>query len=341
VISLVTGATGFIGSHVIDELLARAEPVRALVRNPIQAAALQERGVEVIVGDIRSPQILAAAVRGVDVIQHCAAAVGAHFSREEIYATNLGGVRNLLEAVRQTQCGRVVLVSSINVLGTRDLDRATEDLPCRRSHDPAADVKIEAEELARQFHELGVDLTIVRPGFVYGPGDRHSLPPLVGAIERGRFAFIRSRDNVVPIVHVRDVAQALAQAGTTPAARGRVYHITDGSRTTIGALVDCLAELLGCAPPRRVLRYVLPYLACVVWETLGRVRQPRRPAPITRAGLRFLGTSRFVDIRRARDELGYVPRIALREGMAATIQWVKAQRTETNHVASTAVRPTA
>jgi nucleoside-diphosphate-sugar epimerase len=216
-----------------------------------------------------------------------------------------------------------VLLSSVNVLGTRNLDPATEDLPYRRSHDPAADVKIEAEQLALDYaEESGGAVTILRPGFIYGPGDRHNLPRLASAVARGKFAFIGSRHNVVPIVHVQDVVQAVRLAGATPAAAGRVYHVTDGSRTTIGEFVDYVAERLGCPAPQRVLAYALPYLGCVLFEVLALLGR-RGPAPINRAGLRFLGTSRYVDTQRAQQELGYRPAVSYREGVAAALDWIK------------------
>ncbi len=329
--TLVTGASGLLGSHVLNELLARGESVRALIRNPAHAMPLQARGAEMIVGDIRDPAVMAEAVQGVDVVQHCAAAVGPQCSKAEIYETNFGGVRTLLDACQRNGKCRVVLVSSVNVLGTRNLDPATEDLPRRRSHDPAADVKILAEQLAEEYQAQGGDVVIVRPGFIYGPGDRHNLPRLARAIRRGKFAFLGSRDNVVPILHVEDAVQALLLAGTQPGARGRIYNITDGSRTTIGEMATYLAELLDCPPPVKRLPYFVASMGCMVFEALRKLGARRKPAPINRAALRFLGTSRFVDIRRAREELGYQPRLLYREGMAATLAWLQEQLTEANH----------
>jgi len=321
--NLITGATGFVGSQLVDDLLLRNEGVRALIRDRDKADGLRQRGVQVVVGDVRSPDVFRALLENVEVVYHCAAAVGPQFSKREIYETNLTGVRYLLEALGSAQLGRLVLLSSVNVLGTRDLDPATEDLPCRRSRDPAADVKIEAERLALDYHRRGVDVTVIRPGFIYGPRDPHNLPKLVRAVQRGKFAFLGSRDNVVPIVHVSDVAQAMLLAGRTPAASGRVYQITDGSRTTVGELVDELARQLGCAAPRKVLPYFVPWLGCQVFDVLRLFTS--KPAPINRAGLRFLGTSRYVDISRARRELGYEPRVFYREGIAAAVRCIKEQ----------------
>ncbi len=317
--SLVTGATGFIGSHVVEELLARGERVVALVRDPAKVAGLQKAGADLMTGDVCDPASLAPAVRDVDVVYHCAAAVGPGHSRQSIYAINHDGVRNTLSALRQGGYGRFVFVSSLNVLGTRDLDGAVEDLPCRRSSDPAADVKIEAERLVREAQRQGLDTTIVRPGVVYGPRDAHNLPKLASAVRRGKFSFIGSRDNVVPLVHVRDVVQALLLAGTTPRAAGRTYHVTDGARTTIGELVDHLAELQGVPRPTKVLPYLVPYAGCLFFEWLARLRLYHGKPPIARNSLRFLGTSRRVDIGRARYELGYEPRVPWRAGVAETL----------------------
>jgi nucleoside-diphosphate-sugar epimerase len=335
---LVTGANGLVGSHLVEELLQEGARVRILVRDATRSAAWQERGVEVVVGDIRDRSAVGRAVRGAAVIHHCAAAIG-HHSRQTIYDTNREGVRHVLEAVRQARAGRVVLLSSVNVLGTRHLDPATEDLPCRRSHDPAADVKIEAEQLGLAYHRHhGLDVTILRPGFIHGPGDHRNLPKLAETVRRGKFAFIGSRDNIVPIVHVRDVVQAMRLAGDTPAARGRIYHITDGSRATIGELVDLLAELQDVPPPRKVLPYALPWLVCQGFALLGLLRIVKGPGPVTRTALRFLGTSRFVDISRARAELGYAPRIDLAAGIADTLRWINEKARPTSPVECRVVR---
>lgn len=334
---LVTGATGFLGSHVVDEVLARGLTVRAMVRRPEQAEQLRQRGVDVVLGDVRSADDVGRAVAGVSVVHHCAAAVGPHFSRSEIYDTNLTGVRNVLEAIRRAGSGRLVLVSSVNVLGTRNLDPATEETPCRPSHDPAADVKIEAEQLAWDFGKQGVDVTVIRPGFIYGPGDPHNIPKLCRAIQRGKFAFIASRDNIVPMVHVRDAARALVLAGGTPAARGRAYLITDGSRSTIGELIEHLAGLLGCPVPTKRLPFLVPWFGCLVFDLLRPFM--RGPAPINRPGLRFVGTSRFVDISRARKELGYDPQVTYRSGMDAAVHWFRQHSEEAVH-APTINQPT-
>jgi nucleoside-diphosphate-sugar epimerase len=320
-ISLVTGATGFVGSHILGALLDRGEKVRALVRDSKKAQVLRDRGVEVVEGDLLDPGSLGAAVNGAGPIYHCAAAVGPEISVKEIVKTNLTGVCHLCDAVASAKAGRIVFLSSINVLGTRHLDPATEDLSCHRSHDPAADTKIDAEKvILERFQQGKIDVVTLRPGLIYGPGDTHNLPILANSIREGRFAFIGSRHNIVPLVHVTDVAQAMVLAGTAPGASGRTYHIADGSRTTIGDLVSLVAALQGCPVPRRVVPFFLAHFACIAFELRARLGPMLIKQPISRAGLRFIGTSRFVDISKARTELGFVPSIAYREGVAAALQ---------------------
>jgi nucleoside-diphosphate-sugar epimerase len=335
--ALVTGGNGFVGRALIDQLHARQESVRALVRNPAQEERLRARGVEVIVGDILDPQAVRQATAGVQVVYHCAAAVGDRFTAREIWNTNLGGVSVLLEAAASAGVGRIILLSSVNVLGSKNLDPATEDLPCRKSHDAAADVKIAAERLALDSAgRSGTEVVILRPGFIYGQGDPHNLPRIITALRRGKFAFIGSRDHVIPIVHVDDVVQAMLLAARAPGIAGQAFLITDGSRTTIGEFVDCLADAVGCARPQKTLPGFLPRLACVFFDAV-RLVIPKCPAPITRAGVRFLGTSRYVDIGRARDKLGYVPAVDHRQGL---LEVVKALSIATE-VASDAVSATA
>ncbi len=227
-----------------------------------------------------------------------------------------------------------MLITGLSVLGLRDLDPATEALPYRASGDPGAAAKIRIERLALHQHRHGVAVTILRPGFVYGPRDRRNLPQLLEALRQGKFVYIGSRDNVVPLVHVADMARAMLLAGAAPHAAGRVYHIADGSRTTIGELAEHVARLLGCPPPRTVLPYFLPYTACVAFGLLRLGLD--FPTPITPDALLFLGTSRFVDIARARRELGFTPLVDFRPGMEATVRSIQGEQHEQSTVAGPA-----
>src|SRR5439155_26398436 len=167
-------ASGFVGRQVLQELLAAGTPIRALVRDPAAAAPLRATGADVRIGDVRDLAVLRQAVAGADVVYHCAAAIGQapKLVPRDIHDINLAAARAVLDAVRDVGRGRVVLLSSVNVLGTRDLVDATEEVPCQRSGDPSADVKIAIEALAWEYERRhNVDVTVLRPGLVYGPRD--------------------------------------------------------------------------------------------------------------------------------------------------------------------------
>jgi len=317
---LVTGASGFVGRHLAESLLARGDPVRVLVKEQGPAASLRDGGAEVHVGDIRDADYGLEAARGVDVVYHCAAAVGERHTEQAFREVNVEGTRRLLRAAREGGCRRVVLLSSLHVLGIGDLDPATEELPCRRTYDPASNAKIDMERMAlEEARSGGPEVVILRPGVIYGRGDPHNLPKLIVALRDGRFRFLGGRGHIIPIVHVTDVVQAMILAGRSSMAGGRVYHITDGSRTTIGEFIDHLADLAGCPRAGRVVPEPVVRLGIPLFG-LARRLWPGCPLPIGPAPLRFLGTSRHVEIRRAREELNYAPQIGYRQGLADALE---------------------
>lgn len=324
---LVTGATGFVGRRLVEALVEQGNSPRALIRDKSKSARLP-RHAEVTIGDVRDPLSLRDAVSGMQVVFHCAAAVGNHFSKSEIYQVNLLGVRNLLEAVKGTGC-RVIFVSSINVLGTRNLVNVNEEEPSQYSNDPAADVKIDAEAIVLDYHRKhGVPATIIRPGMIYGPGDPHNLPKLISALRRNKFSYIGSKVNIVPIVHVDAVVQALILTTQHQHSIGRTYHILDERRITIEGFITELCKAANLPLPTKVLPYWIPSLASKVFSTLKGIGVWKKPGPIAPNSLRLLGTSRSFDLRRAKEELGYHYDFPFATTLAASIPHFEEQHGE-------------
>lgn len=321
--TLVTGAGGFIGGHLARALLDRGECVRAFLHSEENAKELEDRGAEVVIGDIVDKDAIAAAMQDVQVVHHCASA-GGTFSDAEIKRINLEGLSNLIDAIDRRGSGRLVLLSGLNALGHQNFESAGEDHPCRHSGEIFGDVKFAAEQSAMQAHrDRGVDVVVLRSATAYGPGDQ-TIPRLLKAIRKGKFVFLGSRENLVPLVHVDDVVQAMLLAAVQPQASGRLYHIADGSRVTIGQLTDQLAELIGCEKPEKVLPYALPWLGCRVFETLRMLRLYKGRGPINRVVLKFLGTSRHVDISRAKAELGFEPKRLYPDGLEEAVRYAQA-----------------
>jgi nucleoside-diphosphate-sugar epimerase len=316
--TLVTGATGFVGSHVLRALVRNGSPTRILARPTSEIGSLSDCNSEVCYGDLRDLESLQRAVEGVHVVFHCAGEVSDWGDPARFRQTNVAGLQNLILACRHGGVPRLVVMSSLSVYGIKRHDGTVETAPLCRTGDNYSDSKIEAEKrLAQEMESTGPAITILRPGFIYGPGDRKFIPKLLSAITSGRFAFIGDGENVLNIVHIDDVVRCTLLAAVSPVAANRSYNITDGTRTTARDFVRELARISDLPEPKRHVPYAAAYLLCRVSELVARATG--RPPRISRAALKVLGVSRFFDISRARHELGYQPSVFYREGLKSVL----------------------
>jgi len=171
--ALVTGATGFTGSHLARTLAVRGQTVRALVRDAGRARDLEAEGIQIAVGDIRDRAALAAATTGVEVVYHLAAIYRQAGVKRGVYqAVNASAVRDIIEAAAHAGVRRVVHCSTVGVHGDIEHPPANEDAPLRPG-DQYQISKLEGERLARDAGDrLGIEVTIARPSGIYGPGDQ-------------------------------------------------------------------------------------------------------------------------------------------------------------------------
>jgi nucleoside-diphosphate-sugar epimerase len=324
-LNVVTGATGLLGSHIAEHLRARGERVRALVRPTSDTTFLQQLGVELVVGDLNEPASLRRAVAGADVVYHCAARVGdwgpwRAFQREVIDAT-----ANLLDACGATGVGRVLHVSSIIVYGHPHLRGAcfTEDEPLGQNlwmWDYYCQAKVRAEELCRQYRG---ELTIIRPSWIYGPRDRTTLPRVLKALDAGRVAIIGGGDNLLNIVYAGDVAEGAILAANHPEAKGQAYNLSSEGEITQHDFLDLLADELGRPRIRKQVSYQFAYWGGFLSEVIGRMIRLRRPPHLTRYAVALIGRSTRFSIAKAREQLGWQPRVGVREGVRRTLDWYR------------------
>ncbi len=318
---LVTGATGFTGGHLARSLAARGDDVRALVRRP--APDLEAPGITAVEGDIRDAQAIARACAGVDVVYHIAAIYRqAGLKSDEYRAVNATAVRTVIEAAASAGVRRVVHCSTVGVHGDVEHPPANEDAPLKPG-DVYQETKLEGERVARQAsNDTGVEVVIVRPTGIYGPGDRRLLK-LFGGVARRRFVILGSGRIFYHLTYIDDLVEGFRLSGTVPAAAGRTYILAGGEVTTLNELVEIIADEAHVAPPRLhlpVWPFWLAGAACeAVCAPLG--IEP----PLYRRRVDFFTKSRAFDITRARAELGYSPRIGLREGTRRTLDWIKAK----------------
>jgi dihydroflavonol-4-reductase len=318
---LVTGATGFAGSAMLRALAGGGHRVRALVRDRSHARALELAGIEVAVGNMKDSASLTRALRDVSVVYHFASIFRqAGLPEEEFRSVNVEGPSRLIIAASGAGVSRVVHISTVGVHGDIEHPPATESSPFG-----AGDVyqrsKLEGEQQAVcTAARLGVPLTVVRPAPMYGPRDRRLLKMFRGVAHR-RFPILGKGDALFSMVHIDDLVDGVRLAGESPSAVGRTYIIGSEEYMSLNALVDLIAEEAG-VEPLRVHLPVWPFWAAgAVCETL--CKPLNIEPPLYRRRVAFFTKSRAFDITRARTELGYTPKISLREGIRSTLAWYR------------------
>jgi nucleoside-diphosphate-sugar epimerase len=323
--ALITGATGFVGSRLATTLIEQGHSVRGLVRDASRADALKKQGVELAQGDMTDTDSLRRAVAGVDQVFHTAALVGDWPDPAAIKRVNVDGTRDLVAAARDAGVRRVVHLSSLAVYGNRHHHGTDETTPYRYG-DPYTDAKIDSERAMFEFVTRGeIEGVSLRPGFVYGPGDRTLLPKLLEALKAGKFMFVGDGSKQMNIVFIDDVVRALLSASAIGPANGRAYNITDGSIPALRDFITFIASSLGLPVPAKHVPPALAVAGCYTSEYVGHLLRVKRAPLMNISRLRFLYYNQHYSIARARAELAYEPRLTYREGLPQTLDWFAAR----------------
>jgi len=321
--NLVTGGSGFLGSHLVEALVARGEEVRALVRPTSETAHLESLGAELAYGDLNDVQSLRTATQGIERIYHCAALVADWGAWETFHTANVTGVRNLVEAALEAGVNRFVHVSTTDVYGYPDYP-ADETAPYRPRGWQYGDTKIEGERLVwTYYHQRGLPVTVVRPASIYGPRSTTFVLDLVELLKKGSMLHIGTGRKPAGLAYVTNVVDVLLHAADSESSVGQAYNASDGSDVTWRQYVDRLAEIIGVSSPRVVIPYRLAYLAGWTMErTYGALRIETRPL-LTRMVAEIFGTHQGFSISKARRELGYEPKVGFDEGMRRVRAWLR------------------
>jgi nucleoside-diphosphate-sugar epimerase len=317
---LVTGATGFLGTALVTELVKQQQPVRILARDAEKAHAQFGDAVAVITGEVTDQRQVQQAVDGITTIYHL---VGRLYHpsvpTELYYQTHVEGTRVLLEACRgQSQLRRIVHCSTTGVHGVTGNTPAAEDAPYAPTN-PYEVTKLESELLALKFHrEYGLPVSVVRPGLVYGPGDLHLLG-FFSSIRKGLFRVIAGGKALLHPIYIDDMTAAFLLCGERTEAIGRSYNIAGERPVTIRELATAIAHSLDKELPGGSIPLWLANLASDIFALVPSMQGER--APLTRSRVKFLTNSRVYDCRRAQTELGFKAQVDLAEGMQRTAAW--------------------
>jgi dihydroflavonol-4-reductase len=313
--ALVTGATGFIGSALVQELVRRGVIVRGLTRTSPRDD-LAHLPIAWVQGDLHDAASLRGACNGADLVIHAAGMLGRFGVPEADYhALHVEGTRHLLEElVTLPRPPRTLIVSSPGVLGPTGADKSADESRPLAPSNAYERSKAAAERLAIDYANH-LPLIIGRPEFVYGPGDRHVLG-LFRAIQRGFFFTINRGRGWCHPTYVDDAVHGLllaAERGTP----GQIYHITGPHAVTFRTLADTIADALEVRRPWLSLPRPLAEAGSWLLEKVS------TNPPISRDGVAFFSDSRRFSWQKAHDQLGYSPRIDLPLGVSATVAWYR------------------
>jgi len=324
---LVTGASGFIGRHLVERLAGDGCAVRALV-HASKSAWDPPAGVEVVQGDVQNPQAMKAAASGCETVYHLAGkshALTEVRGDEEAYrAINTGGTRHVLEGAVAGGAKAFVLFSSVKAMGeggSRCLDEAFNGHP----ETPYGRSKLEAERVALEIgRRTGLHVTCLRLPLVYGPGNKGNLFRMIAAIDSGVFPPLPELGNRRSMVHVADVAQAALLAAETPAAKGQCYIVTDGRAYSTRELYALICRSLGKAVPSwHVPTSVLKGLA-VMGDAIGMLARKRFVFD-SDALDKLIGSAWYSSEKISR-ELGYKPACRFEESLPEMIACYRTAR---------------
>lgn len=325
--NLVTGATGLLGSHIVEKLVTAGKPVRALVRPTSDTSFIDTLGVEKAIGDITEPESLPEALKGVHTVYHAAAQVGDWGPWRQFVAISIDGTRNMLAAASRAGVGRFLHVSSISAYGHPDGEGLVldESAPLgvgmhRWSYYSRA--KAAAEKLVWAAHERGdVPVTVVKPSWLYGPRDRASMPRLIRAIKSRKARLIGDGSNRLNLVYAGNEAEGCILAATKEQAAGESYNLSSDGSITQGQYMNKIAECVGAEPVTTKAPYGIVHSVAFVMELMGHMFNRKDPPLVTRYSVWLMGRRCFFSADKARRELGWKATVGYDEGIETSVRW--------------------
>ncbi len=319
---LVTGGTGFTGSNLVKKLLSSGFEVRAIARDPNKAAVLgEDKRLEIVYGNLKDKDFIDSAVKGTERVFHIAALFReAKYPDSEYWKVNVDATKDLLDASLKHQVSKFVHCSTIGVLG--DIKKAPADeLSPYNPGDIYQLTKMEGEKMALMyFSEKGLDVSVIRPCAIYGPGDMRLYKVFKG-IKKKRFFIIGKGNIFYHPVYIDNLVQGFMLAAEKKVSSGHVFIIGDEKYYCLKDFLKVIADELSSPYPRLRLPAKPVQIASSIIEKAF-VSMKKEP-PIYRRRVDFFTKSRAFKIDKAKELLGYAPKIDFPSGVRNTVQWYR------------------
>jgi len=323
--AVVTGGAGFTGAHVVRELVNRDYEVSVLdvtQGDPGVQAEFEARGVRFVVGSVSDAATLDRVVPGHELIFNLASAFrDIHQGTKLFQQVDVEGTRLLLAVARREGVRRVIHCSTQGVHGSLPAGAVpgNEDSPFAPLDEYCA-AKVDAERVCQGFIDEGMDIVLLRPTSIYGPGDTHGWLKLFRLCRKGRFPMIGTGETFNHPVYVESLAKAFVAAAEAPAVNGGTFIIGDDKYLTLNELVRLVGHVQGRKV--RILRFPWFWPVRAAATIVEGVTRPFGvEPPIFHRRLNWYVTNRGWDLSRAKAALGYVPAVSLEEGLRRTMHW--------------------
>ena len=338
---LVTGAGGFIGSHVAEQAVEAGYAVRGVVLPGEDTSLLREWGVEIVVGDLADPEVAARAVAGCEVIYNAVGNVNIYDPRDVLYRGNVWATESLLKAAAAAGVRRMVFASSylVSLGGSFHywkggvIAEQTPTPPRFWRWDYYAESKVAAEQAVLRAHDEGLlEVVPLRIGWVYGSRNGVSFKVLVEMMRRGQLMIIGEGRNRLGLVHVTDVARAFLLAASSNVAAGHPYvveGVADRLTVTQTEYMNALADSVGAPRPRRPVPFGVALALGTALETIWHLLGKEGPPPLSSFVVHLLGRDQHFDTSRAQRELGWKPQVSFEAGMCEIQTWFEHEQTNT------------
>ena len=322
---LITGATGFIGPHLVQKLILKGHSCRCLVREEGRGHILERLGAALFEGDITDSASLKGSADGVDVLLHLATL--GHMSNftvtESMFnAVNVQGTINVMTEALSAGVPRIVHCSSVAAMGICPERPADETTLCRPHH-PYGRSKLQAEqEVRRMVTEFGLPAVIIRFSMVYGPGDHRDILRITRLAQKGFFPKIGKKPKLTPLIHVDDAIHGLLLAAEKGRI-GEIYLLTNSESEPFDHIRQIIQAALGV---KNFTLYVPEWMALAAAsgiETL--YHMMGKAPPVTRKNIESTLADRVFSIEKAQRELEFTPAIDPETGLRQTVEWYMRQ----------------
>ncbi len=327
-IHLVTGATGLLGSHIAERLVARGIRVRALVRPTSDTRFLEGLGVELVQGDLTDLESCRRAMDGVSLLYHSAAKVGDWGSWPEFQTGCLDATETLARAATEARVERFVHISSTSAYGHPKEGGPPVDESAALGQNlwPIWDYytrsKVDCERILwRMADRDGLRLSVIRPSWLYGERDRTTTARIVKRIRAGKVPLIGRGDNPLSAIYAGNVADAALLAASDPGSVGEAYNITSMGPITQREWLDLFADACEAPRPSRHVPYRLTFAVATAIEAVFRGIGRERPPFITRYATWLMGRDLAYSTAKAESRLGWRPAIGYAESIERTVRW--------------------